>query len=102
MEPAPRFGVYAGMLDFPIDPVLRIRGAPQRVLQRTSDAVKFVKQMMLARPDGPWTTLLQALQDARDEWSAMEAVVQLEITLEAEGRLVEEKQPQSIPLARSA
>ena len=54
---------------------------------------------------GPWTTLLQALQDARDEWSAMEAVVQLEITLEAEGRLVEEKQPseaQSIPLARSA
>jgi hypothetical protein len=93
------------MLDVPIDPVLRIRGAPQRVLQRTSDAVKFLKQMMLARPDGPWTTLLQALQDAQDEWSAMEAVVQLEITLEAEGRLVEEKQPsgaQSIPLARSA
>ena len=41
-----------GMIDFPIDPVLLIRGAPQRVLQRTGDAVKFVKQMMLARPDG--------------------------------------------------
>ena len=93
------------MLDFLIDPVLRIRGAPERVLQRTSDAGKFLKQMMLARPDGPWTMLLQAFQDTQDEWSAMEAVVQLEIALEAEGRLVEEKQParlQSMPLARSA
>jgi hypothetical protein len=80
-----------GMLDFPIDPELRIRSTPDRVLRCTSDAVKFLRQMGVSRPDGPWTRLLRALEDARDEWSAMEAVVQLELALEVEGRLIEEK-----------
>jgi hypothetical protein len=79
------------MLDLPIDPELRIRATPDRVLRCTSDAVKFLRQMGVSRPDGPWTRLLRAFEDARDEWSAMEAVVQLELALEVEGRLIEEK-----------
>jgi hypothetical protein len=94
-----------GMLEFPIDPEVRIRGTPDRVLRCTSDAVKFLRQMSLGRTDGPWPRLLQAFQDARDEWTAMETVVQLELALEAEGRLIEETsslQSQDTSLAESA
>ena len=93
------------MLEFPIDPELRIRGTPDRVLRCTSDAVKFLRQMNLGRADGPWSRLLQAFQDARDEWTAMETVVQLELALEIEGRLIEEKsslQSKGTTLAKSA
>lgn len=91
------------MLEFPIDPEVRIRGTPDRVLRCTSDAVKFLRQM--SPGDGPWPRLLQAFQDARDEWTAMETVVQLELALEAEGRLIEESsslQSQDTSLAESA
>ena len=94
-----------GMLEFPIDPELRIRGTPDRVLRCTSDAVKFLRQMSLGRADGPWARLLHAFQDARDEWTAMETVVQLEIALEIEGRLIEETsslQSKNTSLAKSA
>jgi hypothetical protein len=33
----------------------------------------------------------QSFEDAWDEWSAMEAVVKLEMLLEAEGLLIEDK-----------
>jgi len=59
------------MPDFPIDPELRIRASPPIVLRRTTD-------------------LLQSFEAARDEWSAMEAVVRLELLLEAGGLLIEE------------
>src|SRR5262249_38304308 len=100
-----RPGSYVVMVEFPIDPELRIRGAPERVLRCTSDAVKFLRQIGLGRPDSPWTRFLEAFQDARDEWSAMEVVVQLELALEAEGRLIEEKsslQSQGMSLAKPA
>jgi hypothetical protein len=35
--------------------------------------------------------LLQSFEAARDEWSAMEAVVKLELLLEAEGLLIEKE-----------
>jgi len=54
------------MPDFPIDPELRIRASPPLILRRTS------------------------FEAARDEWSAMEAVVQLELLLEAGGLLIEQ------------
>jgi hypothetical protein len=93
------------MLDIPIDPELRVRGTPERVLQRTSDAVSFAKQMALAQPDGPWSAVIQAFEHARDEWTAIEAVVQLELALEADGRLIEDDGPlraRAPSLAKSA
>jgi hypothetical protein len=39
----------------------------------------------------PWRDVLQSFEAARDEWSAMEAVVHLELLLEAEGLLIEER-----------
>jgi hypothetical protein len=44
----------------------------------------------LSRSDRAWRDLLQSFEAARDEWSAMEAVVKLELLLEAEGLLIEE------------
>ena len=93
------------MFDFPIDPEVRVRGVPERVLRRTLDALTFLKQMSLASPTGPWPEILQALENVTDEWTAMEAVVRLEIALEAEGRLIEEKQSprlEPMPIAQSA
>jgi hypothetical protein len=66
------------MPDFPIDPKLRIRTRPPVVLRRTTEAVG-------------WRGLLQSLEAAQDEWSAMETVVHLELLLEAEGLLIEER-----------
>jgi hypothetical protein len=93
MEPGAQSGCYAGMLDFPVDPELRIHGSPQRVLRRTNEAEKFVRQMVLRYPDGRWRDVLQSFQAIQDEWSAIEAVVDLELLLEAEGRLIDELQP---------
>lgn len=84
------------MPDFPIDPELRIRASPERVLRRTSEALSFVKEMTPSRSGDAWKDLLQAFDAIRDEWSAIEAVVHLEILLEAEGLLIEEKPSQSL------
>jgi hypothetical protein len=73
------------MLDFPIDAELRIRGRPELVLQRTNEALKFIR-----RP--AWQDVLARFEAIEDEWSAIEAVVHLELQLESEGRLIEEKQ----------
>jgi hypothetical protein len=78
------------MLDFPIDPELRVRASPERLL-RTDDALQFIRKMMLSRPGRPWQDLLQSFEAIRDEWGAIEAVVNLELLLEAEGLLIEEK-----------
>jgi hypothetical protein len=44
----------------------------------------------LSSPERPWQDLLQSFEAARDEWSAMEAVVHLELLLEAGDLLIEE------------
>jgi hypothetical protein len=85
------------MPDFPIDPELRIRASPPIVLRRTTEAVDFIRKVGLSTPDRAWQDLLQSLEAARDEWSAMEAVVRLELLLEAEGLLMEESRAQASP-----
>src|SRR6266496_491478 len=90
------------MPDFPIDPELRLRTSPPVVLRRTTEAVGFIRKMTLSRPGHGWRDLLQTFEAARDEWSAMEAVVHLELLLEAEGLLIEERTAHaSSPRARS-
>ena len=79
------------MPDFPIDPEVRIRATPSIVLRCTTAAVDFVRKVALSSSDRAWRDLLQNFEAARDEWSAMEAVVKLELLLEAEGLLVEEE-----------
>jgi len=85
------------MPDFPIDPELRIRTSPPVVLRRTTEAVGFIRKMTLSRPGRGWRDLLQTFDAARDEWSAMEAVVHLELLLEAEGLLIEERTAHASP-----
>ena len=79
------------MPDFPIDPELRIRATPSIVLRRTTQAIDFIRKLALSSPDRAWRDLLQSFEAARDEWSAMEAVVKLELLLEAKGLLIEEE-----------
>ena len=85
------------MLDFPIDPELRIRAHPERVLRRTNEALKFVRRMTLTCTGRLWQDVLRDFETIRDEWSAIEAVVHLEFLLEAEGLLIEENQPHQSP-----
>jgi hypothetical protein len=79
------------MPDFPIDPELRIRATPPIVLRRTIQALDFIRKLALSSADCAWRDLLQSFEAARDEWSAMEAVVKLELLLEAEGLLIEQE-----------
>jgi len=79
------------MADFPIDPELRIRARPPVVLRRTTEAVGFIRKMTLSQAGRAWRDVLQSFEAALDEWSAMEAVVYLELLLEAEGLLIEER-----------
>ena len=79
------------MPDYPIDPELRIRGSPRVILRRTTEAMAFIRKMTLGRPGRAWLDVQQSFEDAWDEWSAMEAVVKLEMLLEAEGLLIEDK-----------
>jgi len=58
---------------------------------RTTEAVDFIRKVALSSSDRAWRDLLQNFEAARDEWSAMEAVVKLELLLEAEGLLVEQE-----------
>jgi hypothetical protein len=89
-------GVYPAMPDspigsFPIDPELHIRVSPPIVLRRTSEAEAFVRKMSQRRSGHAWQDVLQGFEAAWDEWSAMEAVVKLELLLETEGLLVEDE-----------
>jgi acyl-CoA reductase-like NAD-dependent aldehyde dehydrogenase len=77
------------MPDFPIDPELRIRASPPIVLRRTTEAAEFIQQLALSSPDRAWEGVLQSFEAAVDEWSAMEAVVRLELLLEAADLLIE-------------
>jgi Resolvase, N terminal domain len=86
-----RAGFYMAMPDFPIDPELHIRGSAPRVLRRTTEAMAFIQQMTLSRLGRTWLDVQQSFEEARDQWSAMEAVVKLELLLEAEGLLIEGK-----------
>jgi hypothetical protein len=87
------------MLDFPIDPELRVRTSPERVLRRTKEALQFIREMTASRPVRAWKSVLRSFETIRDDWSAIEAVVNLELLLEAEGLLIEGTQPQSsVPL----
>jgi hypothetical protein len=79
------------MPDFPIDPELRIRATPSIALRRTTEAVDFIRKVALSSSNRAWQDLLQSFEAARDEWSAMEAVVHLELLLEAEGLLIGEE-----------
>jgi hypothetical protein len=89
--------------DFAIDPELRIRANPERVLRCTNDAVKFIREMMLSRRGHQWRNILQRFEGIRDEWTGMEAVVHLELLLEAERMLIEQEplQPPTTPQYRS-
>ena len=87
------------MPGFPIDPELHIRASSSMVLRRTTDAVAFIRKMVLSGAGRAWQDLLESLEAAADEWSAMEAVVQLELLLEAEGLLIEDK---PAPASRAA
>ena len=77
------------MPDFPIDPELRIRASPPIVLHRTIEAVGFIRQQVMSGADRAWEDVLQSFEAAVDEWSAMEAVVHLELLLEAGDLLIE-------------
>jgi hypothetical protein len=77
------------MPDFPIDPELRIRASPPIILRRTTEAVEFIRQLALSSPDRAWEDVLQRFEAAVDEWSALEAVVRLELLLEAGDLLIE-------------
>ena len=77
------------MLDFPIDPELRIGGRPELVLQRTNEALNFVRQTAASMSSRAWQDVLARFEAIQDEWSAIEAVVHLELQLESEGRLIE-------------
>jgi len=79
------------MPDFLIDPELRIRASSPTVLRRTTEAVDFIRKVALSNPDRAWQDLLQSFEAARDQWSAMEAVVHLELLLEAEDLLIVEE-----------
>ena|SRR6266496_1364609 len=79
------------MSDFLIDPELCIRGRPDRVLHRTNEALNFVRQEARSAPSRAWQDVLDRFEAIQDDWSAIEAVVHLELLLEAEGRLIEEK-----------
>jgi hypothetical protein len=79
------------MPNFLIDPELRIRASPPIVLRRTTEAVDFIRKAALSTPDRAWQDLLQSFEAARDQWSAMEAVVHLELLLEAEDLLIVEE-----------
>ena len=76
------------MPDFPIDPELRVRTTPPIILGRTTEAVDFIRKVALSSSDRAWQDVLQSFEAARDEWNAMEAVVHLELLLEARGLLV--------------
>ena len=78
------------MPDFPIDPEVRIRVSPPRVLRRTTEALAFIREMALGRSGQAWQDLQQSFYEVWDEWSAMEAVVKLELLLEAEGLLIDD------------
>jgi len=60
------------------------------VLRRTTEAVDFIRKVAVVTPDRVWQDLLQSFEAARDEWSAMEAIVHFELLLEAGGLLIEE------------
>jgi hypothetical protein len=79
------------MPDFPIDPELRIRVSPPVILRRTTEAMTFIRKMTLGCAGRAWLDVQQNFEDAWDEWSAMQAVVKLEMLLEAEGLLIEDK-----------
>ena len=72
-------------------PELRIRATPPIVLRRTTQALDLIRKLALNSSDRAWRDLLQTFEAARDEWSAMEAVVKLELLLEAEGLLIEKE-----------
>jgi hypothetical protein len=57
--------------------------------------ISFGKQP--AAPQGrAWQDVLDRFEAIQDDWSAIEAVVHLELLLEAEGRLIEEKRRESV------
>ena len=79
------------MSDFPIDPELRIRGRPDRVLRHTNEALNFVRQAAPGAIGRAWQDVLDRFEAIQDEWSAIEAVVNLELLLESKGLLIEEQ-----------
>jgi hypothetical protein len=89
------------MPDFPIDPELRIRARPPIVLRRTTEAVDFIRQLVLSGADRAWEDALQSFEAAVDEWSAMEAVVHLELLLEAGDLLIEKSTAYAAPSGHS-
>jgi hypothetical protein len=86
------------MPDFPIDPELRIRAPPASSTAPHNRGCRVYSEDDI---EPTWPRLardvLQSFEVARDEWSAMEAVVYLELLLEAEGLLIEERTAHASP-----
>jgi hypothetical protein len=57
----------------------------------SDEALAFLRKKIPSFPGGPWQDVLRIFEAIHDEWSAMEAVVRLEILLQAEDLLIEEK-----------
>jgi hypothetical protein len=81
------------MPDFPIDPELHVRASPPQVLRRTNEAMAFIRKMTVGGSGRAWLEVQQFFEGAFDEWSAMEAIVKLELLLEAEGLLIDKPAP---------
>jgi hypothetical protein len=55
------------MPDFPIDPELRIRVSPPRVLRRTNEAMALIRKMTLGSTGRAWLEVQQSFEGAWDE-----------------------------------
>src|SRR6266436_2396177 len=77
------------LLRFRISTVARESRSLPRAKRQTDD-LHFIRKATLSSPDRAWQDVLQSFDAARDEWSAMEAVVHLELLLEARGLLIEQ------------
>ena len=51
----------------------------------------FIRKRTQSRSEPAWLDVQQSFEEVWDEWTAMEAVVRLELLLEAEGLLIEDK-----------
>ena len=61
----------------------------------TRKAIEFIRKTTLSSSNRAWEEVLQSLEAARDEWTAMEAVVHLELLLEGRNMLIEESRPRA-------
>lgn len=79
--------VASGMKDYPIDPPIELR-MPVGLLRSTNRARAVIAQK--AATDRSWRKLERQFERISDEWTAIDAVVALEVLALEDGLLVEE------------